>query len=235
MDGADPSELIPDFETEIEAEKMNLSGYAYESNSAASGGGCVSANSSGAGTARARFTGASGRYVLKVSYFDENDGAAVFKLYVNNELKGEWTADSDLGSASADSLTLTTYTAVLELTQGDIIEIEGRKNNYDSARLDKLELEMISDIEISEPVASDGRVTVGIKNNANETKTAALILAGYENDTLKDITIDEQDLVPDSVTELSADIPETEVYRMFIWDGLGSMRPLYIQRFTDLV
>lgn len=159
----------------------------------------------------------------------------MFKLYVNNELKGKWTADSDLGSASADSLTLTTYTAVLELTQGDIIEIEGRKNNYDSARLDKLELEMISDIEISEPVASDGRVTVGIKNNANETKTAALILAGYENDTLKDITIDEQELVPDSVTELSADIPETEVYRMFIWDGLGSMRPLYIQRFTDFV
>lgn len=159
----------------------------------------------------------------------------MFKLYVNNELKGEWTTDSDLGSASADSLTLTTYTVVLELTQGDIIEIEGRKNNYDSARLDKLELEMISDIEISEPVASDGRVTVGIKNNANETKTAALILAGYENDTLKDITIDEQELVPDSVTELSTDIPETEVYRMFIWDGLGSMRPLYIQRFTDFV
>lgn len=147
VNGGQLSDIIPDFTEAVEAEKMNLDGYAYEDNDAASGGGCVSANSSGKGTAKARFAGESGRYKITVYYFDENDGDAGFVLYVNDKPVDSWTADKNLGSASADSKTLTSHTTELELSEGDIIAIEGTKGRYDSARLDRVVLESAEDTD----------------------------------------------------------------------------------------
>ncbi len=141
VDGGRLEDIVPSFVSEIEAEKMNLSGYKYESNSAASAGACVSANDSGSGTAKAEFGGDDGIYDLTVQYFDENDGKAEFEVYVNDELIDSWTADQDLGSASADSKTLTTYTVEnVTLKKGDVISITGVKETYDPARPDKLTL-----------------------------------------------------------------------------------------------
>ncbi len=64
-----------------------------------------------------------------------------FIIDLNDELIDLWTADQDLGSASADSKTLTTYTVEnVTLKKGDVISITGVKEKYDPARLDKLTL-----------------------------------------------------------------------------------------------
>lgn len=134
---------------EIEAEKMNLHGYEYESNSAAFGGACVSANNSGNGTVKAEFGGESGKHDLTIYYFDENDGNAEFEFYINGNHITSWTADKDLGSASADIKTLTTYIIKdIELSKGDIISIVGRKEKYDPARLDRI---VIDEEEATKP------------------------------------------------------------------------------------
>lgn len=149
VDGGQPEDIIPVFSSEIEAEKMNLHGYEYESNSAAFGGACVSANNSGNGTVKAEFGGESGKHDLTIYYFDENDGNAEFEFYINGNHITSWTADKDLGSASADIKTLTTYIIKdIELSKGDIISIVGRKEKYDPARLDRI---VIDEEEATKP------------------------------------------------------------------------------------
>lgn len=230
VDGGQLSDIIPKFTKAIEAEKMNLDGYEFESNSAASGGGCVSANKSSKGTAKAQFTGDDGTYNLKTSYFDENDGNAEFKLYVNDVLIDEWTADKDLGSASADAQTITSHTTKLELAKNDIIAIEGKKGTYDPARLDKVEVERVADLEVSGPVISNGKVSAEIKNNISEARKAVLIVASYENGVMKDISVsDETDISENTTAMLEANAPTTDEYKIMVWDGLNSMMPLYIQ------
>lgn len=230
VDGGQLSDIIPKFTKAIEAEKMNLGGYEFESNSAASASGCVGANKSGKGTAKAKFTGDSGTYNFKTTYFDENDGNAEFKMYVNDVLIDSWIADKDLGSASADAQTLTSHTTRLELSKDDIITIEGKKGTYDPARLDKIELERVADLEVSEPVISNGKVSAEIKSNVAEKRSAVLIVASYENGVMKDISIsDETDISKNATVMLEANAPTTTEYKIMVWDGLNSMMPLYIR------
>lgn len=230
VDGGQLADIIPKFTTSIEAEKMNLSGYAYESNSAASGGGCVSANSSGKGTAKAQFTGESGKYNLKVTYFDENDGNAEFKLYINDTLIESWTADKDLGSASANAQTLTSHTTKLDLKKNDIITIEGTKKTYDPARLDKVEVERVADLEVSTPVISNGKVTAEIKSNVSEMRSAVLIVASYENGVMKNISVsDETDIGGNETEILTANAPTTDEYKFMVWNSLNNMIPIYTE------
>lgn len=123
--------------TQYEAEDMILSNYTLESNSVASGGYCIKA--SGTGIAETAFNGSSGTYDLKVWYFDETDGEASFVVYINGGVIAGWTANQDLGSASPDENTLTTYTiSGITLNEGDTITIEGTAEHYDYARIDLL-------------------------------------------------------------------------------------------------
>ncbi|MGN0149352.1 MAG: glycosyl hydrolase family 28 protein, partial [Clostridia bacterium] len=230
VDGGQLADIIPKFTKSIEAEKMNLDGYEFESNSAASGGGCVSTNKSGKGTTKAQFMGANGTYNLKTTYFDENDGNAEFKLYVNDVLIDSWTADKDLGSASADAQTLTSHTTRLELAKNDIIKIEGYKGTYDPARLDKIEIERVADLEVTEPVINNGKVTVSITSNADEKRTAILIVASYENGVLKNVSVsNETDINANGSAILTANTPTTEEYKIMVWDSMNNMRPLYMK------
>lgn len=124
--------------TQYEAEDMILSNYNLESNSAASGGYCIKA--SGTGIAETTFNGSSGTYDLKLWYFDETDGEASFVVYINGSVVAQWTADQNLGSASPDENTLTTYTiSRITLNNGDTITIEGTAEHYDYARVDRIE------------------------------------------------------------------------------------------------
>jgi exo-poly-alpha-galacturonosidase len=227
VDGGQLSDIIPKFTSSIEAEKMNLDGYAFESNSAASSGGCVSANSSGKGTAKAQFNGEDGKYNLTISYFDENDGKAEYKLYVNDTQVDTWIADKDLGSASADEKTLTTHETTLSLKKGDIISIEGTKETYDPARVDKIELERLPDLEVSTPTISDGKVTATVTSNVNEAKTAVLIVASYENGVMKNVSIsDETTISANGSVSLETAAPTTDEYKIMVWNSLQSMIPI---------
>lgn len=229
VDGGQLKDIIPKFTKSIEAEKMNLDGYEFESNSAASAGGIVSANKSGKGTAKAEFAGADGKYTLKVTYFDENDGNAEFKLYVNDVLVDEWVADKDLGSASSDEKTLTSRTVTVNLSKGDIIKIEGKKETYDPARLDKIEVEVerTPDLEVSEPIITDGNVTVNITSNVSENRNAVLIVASYENGVMKNISVsDETEISAKGNAALTANAPTTEDFKVMIWNSLFEMIPV---------
>ena len=134
---------------------------------------------------RRSLQGADGKYHLKVTYFDENDGNAEFKLYINDALADEWIADKDLGSANSDEKTLTTHTVTVNLSKDDIIQIEGKKETYDPARLDKIEVERTADLEASEPTITVDKVTVNITSNVSDKRNAVLIVASYENGVMK--------------------------------------------------
>ena len=227
VDGGQLSDIIPDITDSIEAEKMNLDGYAYEENDAASGGGCISANSSGRGTAKVRFAGDDGRYKMTITYFDENDGDAEFTVYVNDVSVDSWTADQDLGSASADDKTLTERVIEIPLSKGDIISIEGVKGRYDAARIDKIELEKIEDTEVSEPVIEAGKTKVQVKNNTDTDKTAVLIVADYENGVMKNMSLSGETVISGGDTLiLEADAPESSEYKIMIWDSMKNMVPI---------
>lgn len=231
VDGGQLADIVPKFTKAIEAEKMNLSGYEFESNSAASAGGIVSANKSGKGTAKAQFAGADGKYNLKVTYFDENDGNAEFKLYINDVLADEWIADKDLGSASADEKTLTSRTVTVNLSKGDIIKIEGKKETYDPARLDKIEVESAADLEVSEPNVAGDKVTVNITSSVLEKRNAVLIVASYEKGVMKNISVSEEtEIGANGTVTLEAKAPTTNEYKIMVWDSVNSMMPLNTQK-----
>jgi hypothetical protein len=122
-----------------EAENMTLSNYTVEDNTYASGGKCIKAT--GTGTAKMNFSGTSGTYSIKVTYFDENDGTASFNLYVNGVVVDSWTANQSLGSASPDNLTRTSRTkSGVTINNGNEIKIEGTQQNYEPARVDCIEI-----------------------------------------------------------------------------------------------
>lgn len=108
-----------------EAENLTLSNYTAEDNSYASGGKCIKCPS-GTGNAKFNFSGSAGTYAIKVTYFDENDGTASYKLYINGVVVDSWTANLDLGSASPDNLTRTSRTkSGVTINNGNEVKIEG--------------------------------------------------------------------------------------------------------------
>ncbi len=227
----DPDENIPEFTDEIEAEDMFLNGYAVESNSAASGGECVSANSTGSGTASAKYMGTGGECTLTVYYFDENDGNAAWMVYVNDEVADTWTANEDLGSASADSATLTSRDIAVTLSEGDIIKIQGVKETYDPARLDRIV------VTAPEPVIPDGTTvtyeagTVAI-TSSDAYDNAAVIFAAYASDgtmtavytATVDIVVGTTDVAADETFVSAADGAET--VKVFVWLSAAEMMPI---------
>ncbi|WP_339636629.1 hypothetical protein, partial [uncultured Hyphomonas sp.] len=73
-----------------EAETLTLAGdYLVEDNSNASGGQTI--KSTGTGTATGAFTGEDGTYEFAVNFFNENDGASEYVVYVNGIEVETWT------------------------------------------------------------------------------------------------------------------------------------------------
>jgi alpha-glucuronidase len=94
------------------------------------------------GSLRFRFNGESGRYDLRVQYFDEEDGQSTFKLLVAGRLVDEWQADNHLPTPSTlpDAHTSNRRTVRnIELAVGDEIRIEGAASGGEFAGLDYIE------------------------------------------------------------------------------------------------
>jgi alpha-glucuronidase len=123
----------------LEAEAMQLDGYApievipWENASGGKGIECKSPSC----VATFKFDHPAGWYELDVQYFDLADGAARFRVYVNNQLVDEWVADDHLparrlgGDASARR-----WIHGLALRSGDEVRIEGTPDKDDAAALD---------------------------------------------------------------------------------------------------
>ncbi len=137
----------------IEAENMDLDAYLVEANDFASGKELISlkgaskgrSSSRETGTASTKFTGLSGLYNIVVCYFDDNDGKALLRLKVNDKFVDNWSLDQNLKSDSPDELTIVRRTiGNVKLEAGDILTIEGTKNNGDFARVDFIQLNPIN-------------------------------------------------------------------------------------------
>jgi alpha-glucuronidase len=126
-----------------EAESMQLEGYQATPVTpweAASAGAAVSCPSSRC-TASFVYQGDSGGRELRVRYFDQNNGAARFRLLLNGNLLEQWRATDHLPTQKLDS-TSSSLKALsgVPLRQGDRIAIEGLPDHGETAALDYVEI-----------------------------------------------------------------------------------------------
>jgi alpha-glucuronidase len=105
---------------------------------AASGGqGVQCPASSQSCDASLRFTGQPGKYDLDVEYFDQNNGASKFRVYVGDRLLDEWFADAHLPSNKPDGDSSTRrHIAAVTLDSGDEVRIEGIPEGGERAPID---------------------------------------------------------------------------------------------------
>jgi alpha-glucuronidase len=88
-----------------------------------------------------QYFGEPGRHTLRVQYFDQNNGAARYRVYVQEQLVDEWTAADRLPTAKVDSSSSTRRTiSGVALRPGDRIRIEGVPNGGEIAALDYIEV-----------------------------------------------------------------------------------------------
>jgi alpha-glucuronidase len=82
-----------------------------------------------------------GWYDLDVQYFDQNDGASKFRIFVGKQLVDEWVADDLLPNAKVGGDTsVRRRIAGLALRPGDEIRIEGIPDGGEHAVIDYVEL-----------------------------------------------------------------------------------------------
>jgi len=127
-----------------EAESMQLEGYTpvpvtpWE---AASGGMAVSCGISRC-AARFVFEGSPGLHEVRIRYFDQNNGLARFRLFVNGEVREQWVASDRLPTEKIDGTSSSLkIVAGVALKSGDEIRIEGSPDGGESAALDYIEIQ----------------------------------------------------------------------------------------------
>ncbi len=135
----------------VEAESMKLDGYAvfdvkpWETASGGKAVQCVSSNRQ----ASASFPyAAAGRFDVDVRYFDQNDGASQFKLFVAGKQVDQWLADDHLPASAPNGHTSTRRNVPgVSLHPGDEIRIEATADGHEQACLDYVEFEPATDTQ----------------------------------------------------------------------------------------
>jgi alpha-glucuronidase len=127
----------------FEAESMLLYGYEVKDVSpweTASGGKAIECPISRC-TAELRYSGAPGRYAIRVQYFDQNDGVSHFRVTVGNKAIDEWDAADRLPTRKVDGSSSTRHTiSAVTLRTGDEISVEGAPDGAEKAAIDYIEL-----------------------------------------------------------------------------------------------
>ncbi len=137
----------------IEAESMTLDGYTpvdVTPSEDASGGKAVSCPAKTVlGHVQIQSGGTSpcirARALIRVEYFDQSTGSAHYRVFVNDHMIDEWTADMRLlpgrNDARLDSTTSTRQPFTrFPLRDGDVIRIEGVPDGRETAALDYVEI-----------------------------------------------------------------------------------------------
>ena len=141
---ADAQGRVGHYPGRFEAESMTLQGYAPRAVTPAedaSGGKAVACGAASC-SAVLPFQGTAGWYVLRIQYFDQNNGVAHYRLKIAGQLVDEWTAADRVPSARLDSSTSARHVVHgLALRPGDEIRIEGDPNGGEQAALDYVEIE----------------------------------------------------------------------------------------------
>ena len=127
----------------VEAEAMQLADYVpvdvtpWET---ASGGKAVACNQTSSCSASYAFNREAGKYDVAVQYFDLNNGASHYELFVNDRMIDSWTADDHLPSNKMNGHTSTRRTVEgLELKPGDVLKVVGHPDSGEPAPLDYIE------------------------------------------------------------------------------------------------
>jgi alpha-glucuronidase len=126
-----------------EAEAMRLDRFAVAAVTpweTASGGQAIRCPS-GTCTASMTFSGVSGAYDIVVQYFDENDGASRFSLFVGNRQLSAWMADDVFPSREPNGHTSTRRVIRnIQLKPGDVVRIEAAPDKDEFAVVDYVEI-----------------------------------------------------------------------------------------------
>jgi len=128
----------------VEAEFMDRDRYAvapvvpWET---ASAGQAVTCDAAATCAVRYRYQGAAGSFDLAVQYFDEDDGASRFAVFIGERQIDSWTADGLFGSASPNGHTSTRRTVRnIQLSPGDEIRVQVTTDGMEGGALDYIEL-----------------------------------------------------------------------------------------------
>ena len=141
---ADEKGRVGNHPDRVEAEAMQLQGFVpidVEPWENASGGKAIECMTASGCTATFRFDRAPGQYEIDVQYFDQNNGASKFRVWVGDKKVDEWIANDHLPATKpgGDSSTRRRIPA-LTLHPGDEIRIEGVPDGEEHAPLDYIEL-----------------------------------------------------------------------------------------------
>jgi alpha-glucuronidase len=127
----------------VEAEAMMLEGYTavdVQPWEAASGGKAVSCPITQC-AASTRYNGVPGWYTLRIQYFDQNNGAARYRLRVGDQVVDEWVAAARVPSTKIDGSTSARRTVGgIALRAGDSIRVEGMPDGGETAAFDYIEI-----------------------------------------------------------------------------------------------
>lgn len=129
----------------FEAEAMQPDGYQVvdvKPREAASGSKAVSCPASlGRCVASFHYKVAPRWFELHVQYFDQNNGAARYRAYLGGQLVDEWVAGDTLLSRRIDSISSTRrIIGLLALPAGDLVRLEGWRDDGEEAALDYVEI-----------------------------------------------------------------------------------------------
>jgi alpha-glucuronidase len=127
----------------LEAENMTLDGYVVTEVTpweAASGGKAIQCPAARC-AASLVFNGNPGWYTLRVQYFDQNNGAAHYRLLVGDQVIDEWAAANRIPTNKIDGSSSSRRTIPgVALRPGDRIRIEGIPDGGERAAMDYLEI-----------------------------------------------------------------------------------------------
>ncbi|MGF1498212.1 MAG: G8 domain-containing protein [Elainellaceae cyanobacterium] len=154
----------------IEAEDFDLDGYEVANKFQASEKQLISLYKTGntQGKATSSFQGESGTYRVMVGYADENDGQATLSLKVGDQV-AEWKLDQDLGSGGVSNKTLTSRTVAQDwsIAKGDRLELTGKANQGEWARIDYVDFIPVS------PSSSKSSGGSAVQSSAMSSQSAA--------------------------------------------------------------
>lgn len=142
----DASGRVGHYPGRVEAEAMTLQGYTARdvtpSEDASGGQAVVCPQGTAACSASTKFSGTPGWYDLHVEYFDQDNGASHFRVFIGKQLVDEWTADLQLPRTTRPDSTSSTRRLIpgVALRPGDEIRIEGVPDRQEPAGLDYLEI-----------------------------------------------------------------------------------------------
>ncbi|MEM9906111.1 MAG: hypothetical protein AAF921_13920 [Cyanobacteria bacterium P01_D01_bin.44] len=135
---------IANGEMRIQAEDMRLTGaYRTEGVKFASGKEVIGFRGGArdeTGTAAFKFKGATGKYDMKIAYYDENDGTGKFQIQKGSKQVAAFDLDQQLPSDRPNEKTFTTKTiSGVDIKRGELFKINGFEDGNEHARVDYVE------------------------------------------------------------------------------------------------